>query len=213
MPFETFRRSLVFSASMATAGGLLLARATTAQAEATPRPVEVGLGPHAGMVFGDLCSRDGDVVGCTQGAGFAGLQVAPRWRLSPALSIGGLGAVALGSGTADSDSQTWWRGAAELRLHPAGAGSPDLAFGVDAGVVAVIDRAPRMQTQSHVAPAFGATVALDFAITQALALGAELRVLSFLFSGGEALPHDLTTSYGPQLGVALAVTLTIRAGE
>jgi hypothetical protein len=191
------------------AGGVL---PQTASAEETPRPFEIGLGPHAGVTFGDMCSGHGDVYGCTNGAVFAGVQLAPRWRLSHAWSIGAIGSGADGSGTMDDASQTWWRAEAEARVHPFELASPDLAFGVDAGMIAVFDRgSDPARSISHVAPALGAACALDFAITPAFALGGELRVFTWLFADGNEI--DTQAHYGTQLGLSLAVTGTIRAGD
>jgi hypothetical protein len=188
------------------------ASVATASAEDAPRPIEVGLGALAGMSFGDACYAQGDVVGCSNGAEFAGVQLAPRWRLSRTLSIGALGSVAAGGGVVpDSGSQTWWHAAGEARLHPFDFGGTDLAFGVDAGMVAVIDRVESSQSVSHVAPALGTACALDFEITPTFALGTELRLSALLFPGGDTFRTP--TQYGPQFGFSLGVTATIRAGE
>lgn len=183
-----------------------------ASAEETPPPIEIGLAPHAGMAFGDACSQHGDVSECTNGVLFAGVQVAPRWRLAHLLSIGAVASLATGEGAGDV-STTWWRAEAEARLHPFEPSSPDLAFGVDAGMIAVFDRGTQARSATHLAPALGASCTLDFAITPAFALGTELRLFSWLFHDDLSPAGDSLALYGTQLGFSLGVTGTIRAGD
>lgn len=193
------------------AAGALLPRA--AAAEEPPPPIEVGLSPHAGMTFGDMCTQDGDVVGCSNGELFAGVQVAPRGRLSHVLSIGAVASVAAGSGAGDGESQTLWRAAGEVRVHPFEATSPDLAFGVDAGIVAAFDHGKQEHSVSHTKPALGALLALDFPIARTLSLGAELRLFSWFFGANTNAQESGLAIYGTQIGLSLGVTGTIRFGD
>src|SRR5262249_13720920 len=151
----------------------LLAPAVTARAEEAPRPLEIGVGALYGAVFGDACVRDGDVGLCPGGMGFAGAQLAPRWRFARALSVGAYGTAAFGSG---AYPQTWWSAAGEARVHPFELGSADIAFGLDVGLVAVVDHlradVPNAaRSLTTLAPALGGLFGVDFGVSPAFALG------------------------------------------
>jgi hypothetical protein len=192
-------------------------------AETSLRPIEIGLAGHAGVVGGEMCSHlENDVVGCTTGTTFLDVQLAPRWRLSHLLSLGAVGGASFAGAPHDIDSQTWWRAEAEARVHPFDPGDLDFALGVDAGLIAVVDHVDAARTfelalartDSHFAPAIGASGAIEFDVTSAFALGIEMRVFSFLFDGSRAdtLGTGSFTSYGRMFGFSFGLTGTIRLG-
>jgi hypothetical protein len=196
----------------------------SASAETTPRPIEIGLAGHAGVVGGNICSHlESDVVGCTAGTTFLDVQLAPRWRLSHLLSLGAVGGASFAGAPHDVDSQNWWRAEAEARVHPFDPGDLDFALGVDFGLIAVIDRVDAMRTfdrapartDSHLAPAIGALGELAFDVSSGFALGIEMRVFSFLFHGSSAdtIGTGSFTSYGRLLGLSFGLTGTIRLGN
>jgi len=66
-------------------------------ARRAPPAIEVGVGGFAQMDFGSICRRESDVIGCTNGAAFAGISLAPRWRLSSLFSLVAMGCRRLGT--------------------------------------------------------------------------------------------------------------------
>jgi hypothetical protein len=158
-------------------------------------PVEVGVGGFGEMDFGQICQRRSDVIGCTNGTAFAGVSLAPRWRVSSLFSLGAVGAVGWVpggvSGEASSDGShkdfrpKQWRLEAEARWHPFRVDGVDPWLGLDAGLAAIIDSldayAPGGGTSGSVSAtqlglAGGAGLGIDFPATSFLALGVELRV-------------------------------------
>src|SRR5438445_636434 len=56
------------------------------------RPLELGIGPAFMETYGAICHGGGDIEDCTTIAQWAGLRLAPRWRISPLFSLGLTGA-------------------------------------------------------------------------------------------------------------------------
>jgi hypothetical protein len=159
-----------------------------------PPPLEFAMGAFAEGDFGTICQRNSDVVGCSNSALFAGFTLSPRWRFSPLLSVGVLGAVGWqpsGSSTdAGSDGShldprlMQLRLEAEARWHPLGAGSPDLWLATDAGIIGISETLYEYgpggilsgsSSATELGPTAGAALGVDFATTQFLSLGFELR--------------------------------------
>lgn len=208
------RRHLRYVATLAV---FLAALVSSERASAEGGPA-IGVGGLAAIAWGDVCRRMlSDVTGCTTGSGFLGVQLAPRWRLSPHWSAGAFGAVAWDGGN-DSDSRTWWLAAAEGRFHPFGQGAVDPWLGADAGVVVVTDGLSAgelgpAQTYTQAAPAFGIGLGTDFLLGRAVTIGGELRSYAFTFGAGgaslNAASFARAPSYSTQSSIWLAVTVTV----
>jgi len=175
------------------------ARAEAADAQANdptpaPAPGEFGVGGFVRYDLGDFCETDGDVVSCTSGRAFVGLEVAPRLRLSRLVSLGVFGTFgwAPGSesrnvssdGSHEDRSLTAWRLEAEGRLHPLVDEGIDFWLGADVGVSAVRDawdvygpgdRFLETRADTELDPVVGAAVGIDFRVAEILSLGPELR--------------------------------------
>jgi hypothetical protein len=174
-------------------------------------PVELTVGAHVALLFGDATTRSAsDVVTITSATSLVGAHFGPRYRFLPTLSFGARGAVSF------AGSSTFWQGELDARVHPFGVHHPDLWIGVDGGLVAVVQQLEESElgpttTSTSTAPLFGAGLGIDFLLTPFLAVGPELRGVFVPFGTAEALP-DRGTSYGTQLGVSLAVTATVLVG-
>jgi hypothetical protein len=106
----------------------LLASAAARAESGAPR-IAIGLAPHILFALAESCSRDSDVVDCTEWGMFGGGDLGVWVGLLPALSVGARAAVSKdvdGSENASSSTgASWdprdvllWRTAAELRLVP-----------------------------------------------------------------------------------------------
>jgi hypothetical protein len=176
---------------------------------------ELGLGPHAGVRAGDACRPVlSDVMTCESTQALIGWHVAPRYRATQRLAIGVLGAVTLGERSA-VHTRTWWRIGAEGRLHPLTPAAVDLWIGVDAGLVAVVDRLfgefDPERTYTRYAPALGAKLGVDLLVARWLAISPELHGFAFLF-GQESSAIAPRPVYGTQVGATLGVSGTLLLG-
>ncbi len=175
--------------------------------------VELSAGAHAGFALGDVCERPAsDVIACMGGLGLAGLQLAPRWRAAEAWSFGAFGAVSWGRIT-DQHGLNVWLAEAQTRFHPLGAGMADLSIGLGAGVVGIAtamsaDELGPARQGTEIAPALSMQLAVDVALARSLRLGPELRAFGLLFSA-DAEDVSRFPRYGGQLGLALALSLTL----
>jgi hypothetical protein len=175
--------------------------------------VELSAGAHAGFALGDVCERPAsDVIACMGGLGLAGLHLAPRWRAAGAWSFGAFGSVSWGRIT-DQHGLNVWLAEAQARFHPLGAGTVDLSIGLGAGVVGIAtaiaaDELGPAREGTETAPALSVQLAVDFGLTRSLRLGPELRAFGWLFSG-DAEDVSRFPSYGLQLGLALALNVTL----
>jgi hypothetical protein len=191
---------------------------------------ELGVEAYALVTFGDICSASEDLITCQNGTGAVGLGIVPRWRLLRPLSLGLLAAYGTKPGseaTVSSDGSVvqydtrFWRLAAEGRLHPFDAQSPDIWLGVEAGVAALTDRAEGgnsgqstfVQSKTQYAPSLGAGLGVDFYVLPRVALGLEARGMMFFFEAGDAPRSQTGVSvdkrYGTQPGLWFALTATI----
>ena len=159
-----------------------------------PAPGEFGVGGFVRYDLGEFCETDGDVVSCTSGRAFFGIEVAPRLRFSRLVSLGVFGSYGWApgaesrnvssDGSHEDRSLTAWRLEAEGRLHPlADAGHRPVArrrVGASAVRDARTSTVPatassRLERTPTSVPSVGAAVGIDFRVAEILALGPELR--------------------------------------
>jgi hypothetical protein len=191
------------------------ARAEASDSAGTPalHSIELSAGGHAGFSLGDVCQRPAsDVVGCSGGFGLLGLHLAPRWRAAEAWSFGAFGAVSWGR-IDDEQGLNVWLVEGEARYHPLGTSAIDPSLGLGAGLVAIETSVPAGELgpaadEVATAPALSLRFAVDFRLARGLLLGPELRAFGFLFSGSVE-EVSRVPRYGHQLGVALALNLTL----
>jgi len=186
--------------------------APTNEGSREPQAVEIGVTGFGRLDFVNFCEAGGDP--CKSGPLYAGVALAPRYRLSQLFSLGALGAFAwkpdsesIGneSGTIDV-SFTNFRFEVEGRLHPMGPGDVDLWLGVDAGLAGrrrstdVFDgdgRHIRSGSNTELGPIGGLSLGVDFHVADFLALGPEFRIAV------------LTTGSDPTLAMSLGLGGTL----
>jgi hypothetical protein len=177
-------------ASMATTEAARAAEGAPMQPAPAPppeRPLEIELGGDAIGLFGQTCRTSSDVIMCQPGATWAGFHLAPRWRVSQRWSLGIHGALA-------------WRPSSE------GSRSSD-------GSSSVFSQ--RLARFSGEARIHGSGGDIHFYLSPFFALGADARLVAMAFSRTPpALGADdeRATTYGPQLGAALAINAVFRPG-
>jgi hypothetical protein len=192
----------------------VLANATPASAQADDESAAAGfargqaeLGAHAAYASGEACYRDYDLIACTSGMAFAGVQAAVHYRLTPFWSFG-LGGLLDGGGAAPGDSALFWLAEPQARFHPLGKYPIDPSIGVGGGLIAV-----KSSTGTKTAPELGVRFAVDFPLSRSLLLGPELWGFLLLFAENAEVPPDKTQRYATQRGIALAVRATLRFAD
>jgi hypothetical protein len=213
-------RGLAFRASALVALAALVAPVPARAAPPEPielpawyPPVEVGLGGHVGLVWGERCTREAnDLVGCQPGGGLAGLDLEARYRVTPAWSIG-----VRGASSKESTPAIWWQGSVLARWHPLGVSHTDLWLGADAGLLAASLRVgadglgpPGTITRTGAVVGLGAGI--DFTLSSHLTLGPGLRGVVVPFGPRDFMPAR-GTSYATQMGAELGAIATARFGE
>lgn len=169
--------------------------------------VQAELGADAAYTSGEACYRDYDLIGCTDGMGFAGVQAAVHYRLTPFWSFG-LGGLLNGGAAARSDGGVFWMVEPQARFHPLGTYPIDPSIGAGAGLIVVSS-----STGTKSAPELGLRFAVDFPLSRSLLLGPELWGFLLLFAENVETPPDKKESYATQRGLALAVRATLRFGD
>lgn len=192
----------------------LAAEERPSRASWKPRPLEVGVGTHAAYADGLSCSREAfDVVSCTRTSGFAGLHVAPRWRLTQFWALGAMGTASWGAAGVDR-SQMYWSAAIDGRLHLFGNRGTVPWLGLDAGVVAVADELAAdelgpARSYTTTAPAFGLSAGLDAEINPLFAFSLSLRGFTHLFGNLQSVTPT-QPEYATQWGAMLSAGLMLR---
>jgi hypothetical protein len=200
--------------------------------DSSDRPIEIGAGADAINTFGMTCRRQADdLVACVPGMTWAGMRVAPRWRLSPFFSAGINGAVGWrpssegsngSDGSGSSFSQRLARLSAEGRLHFLGDGATQAFAAFEIGIASAQDRiayrgpggvpGPIVDaSQSGPFAALGA--GFDVYLVPLIALGADARAVAIAF--GRDAPvlgsqGQTATVYGTQVGFTLGLNATLR---
>ncbi len=199
--------------------------ATAAEMDGTGEParpkhtVELGVGAQSALAFGDICYGHSDVLECSPGFFMNGFHVAPRWRASPSFSVGLLGSVSWVSNIG-YELHTYWAAEAEGRWHPVVGSNVDPWFGIDAGLMTIVDRYDRTDFFSeqkfvHSSPMLGIGAGIEFQLASILAMGPALRGFMILSDDGRTVGSVVNRAprYSTQFGVGLAVSGTFLVGD
>lgn len=205
------------------------ARAEPSNSGSNLRRLELTAGGHAMLGFGSTCRQSSsDTVGCASGTAYAGLHAAPRWRLSRALSLGVLGAIAwrpssMGSGSSDGTStdfdQRLLRISAEVRVHPFPSEVLEPWLGLEAGFASARDSITYHGTPgrdsdvaSQSGPVGSVGIGADAHLTRFFAIGLEVR--GVVIPLGKDPPRlgpegEKATAYGTITAASLGLNLTL----
>jgi hypothetical protein len=148
------------------------------------RRFELGMGPQLGFSSGLLCSGGGDVEGCSDGAGWVGVDVAPGIRFGN-VRLGLRGVLDV---TDMSEGQVrQWSTTAEARYYVIASSAVEPWLAIEAGWT-WLDPSGFSKTA---APAAGAGAGVDFVGTDWFAFTLEGRALACFFDrqGFTGAPH------------------------
>ena len=172
---------------------------------------EVSVAAQLGFsIEGDRCLWNGsDVFACSR-VGFIAFEFAPRYRFRH-LSVGAV--AQLGKG----DELSLLHFGAEARFLPLDTVDVEPWIGVDAGAALLIDALPMDEFRASesfvtVAPAFGASAGLEFAVGETVSFGVIARLL-WLALGTQAEVFQKKPGYNSQLALNGGIVGTYRFGR
>ena len=158
--------------------------------------VQLGATPSLNISFNQFCSRDYDVVDCSNGflvVGFqadAGIQFPFEWFALGMVGgmnfeISGAEKCSSGDGCEPVQSAYLWRVGIDARFYPLIRERALLWLAIEGGVAG-----SGGQAFTDVAPAVGGGLGVDFPIGRFFFIGLDIRALFFAFGRGTVLPRD-----------------------